>query len=125
MHLHRGTRPVDTGFALRQLCGVSDPLRRLRFKRELTALDALQEAAHERRPHKGKVVVDLASGSILTNKELFMKTEGAGVEAFLHAHDCDAGLAISGHDGSLDGGSATPSRQKRRVEIETAKRRRR
>ena len=48
----------------------------------------------------------------------------AGVEAFLHAHEVDAGLGVAGHDRALHRRRAAPARQQRSVNVEAAEFRR-
>ena len=48
----------------------------------------------------------------------------AGVEAFFHAHDHDAGFRIARHDRALDRRGAAPARQQRAMQIEAAELRR-
>ena len=43
-----------------------------------------------------------------------------GIKPFVHAHDGDARLDVSRHDGPLDRSSTTPARQQRGMDIEAA-----
>ncbi len=43
----------------------------------------------------------------------------AGIQPFVHLHDGDAALRVTGQDGALDRRSAAPARQQRGVDIDT------
>ena len=45
---------------------------------------------------------------------------GARVQSRLHAHDADAGSAVAGQDGALNGRRAAPARQQGRMDVEAS-----
>ena len=47
----------------------------------------------------------------------YARVHRSGVEAFLQPHEAHTGLAVSGEDRSLDGGSTPPPREQREVEV--------
>jgi hypothetical protein len=48
----------------------------------------------------------------------------AGIETLIHAHGGDAGLAIAGQDGAMDGRGTAPARQQRAMDVDAAQHRR-
>ena len=56
----------------------------------------------------------------VSDRQPFGHRDVAGVEADIHLHHHHAALGIAGHDGAVDRGGATPARQQRSMQIETA-----
>ena len=65
--------------------------------------------------------MQFAGGFLCADGRALHQQHGARIEALLHLHDGNAGLAIPCHDGALDGGRAAPARQQGRMNVEAAK----
>ena len=67
---------------------------------------------------------EVAGGVARADRRAKLARHRAGVEAFLHAHEVDAGLGVAGHDRALHRRRAAPARQQRSVNVEAAELRR-
>ena len=61
-----------------------------------------------------------AAGVFAADGRADLEQHGAGVQPGLHLHDGNAGFAVAGLDGSLDGRCAAPARQQGGVAVDTA-----
>ena len=117
--LGRRAGPVDPGL------GRSDLLRIGRFAGlgralDRPAFDGGQRPGPEAGADVGHAFAEAGGGVVGADVENLGQQDRALVEALGHAHDLDAGLAVAGHDGPLDGGGAAPAGQQGAVQVETA-----
>ncbi len=104
-----GFRPVDSGFFLQNLFGVSRfALLRLGF--DTAAIERCKCTHHQVGAQMGEFVVQIAIG-FAANGNALGHQHRAGVQAFFHAHGHDAGFAVACHDGTLDGSRTAPARE--------------
>ena len=88
------------------------------------ALEPAQRAHHQVGAEARQHVVKLARGHVGADRHPLGHGDRAGIEGLFHAHDRDARLRVSGHDGAVDRRSAAPARQQRCMQIEAAERHR-
>ena len=73
---------------------------------------------------RGQGRVQIARSVMRCNLKRGAGQNRAGIQPCFHLHDANAGLRIACHDRALNGGRPAPARQKRGVDIQTAKARR-
>ena len=119
-----GPCPIDARLAVFDLWRQCDAGRRLGLGLQRPALEPAQRAHHQVGAEPRQHIVKLARGHVGTDRHPLGHGDGAGIEAFVHPHDGDAGLGVAGHDGAVDRRGAAPARQQRGVQIEAAERHR-
>ena len=116
-----GCVPVKARLGFVEFVRVGDAVcrlgRRLAGLREDVRHGAQQGGAAERH----QAVVQAGGGVVGGDGQARFCPDRAGIQAFIHLHDADAGLRVACFDGALDGGGTAPARQQRGVDVKAAK----
>ena len=97
---------------------------RLRDRLQAALVQPVQRGCHRFAAEFRQAVVQRAARGLRADGCALHQKHGAGVQAFVHRHDGDAGLAVAGQDRVLDRGRSPPAGQQRGVDIQAAESRR-
>src|SRR5215510_8485770 len=92
----------------------------LRTRNNRAGSEAAQRLFHEGCTSFGHSRGQFGSSLVWSDFHFALKKSVASVHARINAHGCEAGARLAGHNGSVDGSSATILGEKRSVQIDPA-----
>src|SRR5690554_387051 len=112
--------PVDVAFFLGQFVGVVGVGVVLRLGGQFAVCQLRQGFNNGTAAHVRQAVVQAAAGVVGVDRGAGFQQHIAGIQAFVHLHDGDAGFRIAGGNGPLDRGGTAPARQQGGVDVQAA-----
>ncbi len=119
-HSAAGRPPVDPRLVGLDLAGIGDAVRRLGGLLRGAALQGRQRPRQEVGAEGGQPRRQRPRRVVRRDRRGLGQQDRAFIEALAHPHHLHPGLAVAGHDRSLDRRRAPPARQQRSMQVEGA-----
>ena len=122
LELGGGLLPVEFAVGAGEFAHVGDEGVVLLFARRIAGGDEVERGLERAGGQQSELVMQTAAGVVGGDGQRVLEEHVAGVEALIHEHDGDAGLAIAIANGGLDGRGAAMTWKERCVDVQAAER---